>query len=174
MLQGAICEGLRAEMAKEGGREETEICYAVLGQATRRCPSYEPLPGSGSDMVAMGLPSPSVRVQPRLEDQLIAAATEDQETGSPTAPDEVLMMTTRDEEDGIGVDQLAEIALTDEIRSLHIDADEKYKAEGDVKGGELNPYLVMKARDEEVGYIVKRDVYNPSIMATYWNTTGRA
>ena len=56
--------------------------------------------------------------------------------------------------------------------SLFIDEYGQYRAVDDVRGGELDPKLVMEARDEEVGYVFRTDVYRPSKNHIAWETTG--
>ena len=42
-----------------------------------------------------------------------------------------------------------------------------------MNGGELNPDLVKAARQEEMGYVLSRDVYRPSSLAECLKVTGR-
>ena len=46
------------------------------------------------------------------------------------------------------------------------------RAYDDVKGGELDPDLVKAARDDEIGYVLRRTVYKPSRRRTRKEVTG--
>ena len=85
-----------------------------------------------------------------------------------------------DEEDFISIDSMEEKEARmivprpeDGAKSLQLAYDGMWTAIDDVKGGPLEAHAVMKARDEEMGFIAAREVYKPSSEAECWAATGR-
>ena len=78
------------------------------------------------------------------------------------------------EDDGQEQDESLEVESETRVRSFFVGKDGELYAVNDVRGGELDPQKVIAARDEEIGYIIRRSDYKPSKAATCHEVTGVA
>lgn len=72
----------------------------------------------------------------------------------------------------VGVEQWTDDEDECGVKSLWMDENGEWQAGDDVKGGSLDPQRVMEARDEEMGYILRRNVWKPSSLTECVTVSG--
>lgn len=170
-LCDAICKGLAMQLCEDKG-ERIEL--ASLDEIEIASPDEIKvdevwLPDAHIAGIVQEWASREWRVESDLAVDVFASAMGSSKPCWASEDQDINRMAEDDDDDVIQIVDMMPI----ELLTLRPSEQGGWEAIDDVKGGELDPEEVMKAREVEMDYVYKRNVYKPSSMQTCLDVTGR-